>query len=290
MNCEMDGNMDLLYILRAGSSFSLDAQRRSVNLKQCTNCRENLADFVAVCPYCGVSQPLPQIAMAPSEWGVPPQNSNKALASLICGVILCFAPASIAAVILGHLALSDIKRSAGRISGHGMALAGLVMGYVGVALTAIFTLAVVFSVRNTLRYSVPMNEMAAISTMRTYNEALKAYAAKCPQQGYPAALTSLGPGPGTGDCTRANLTDASLAIPRPVNLGYQFVYTPGAMSAEKVTVFALVASPVQPGFTGKRYFFLDEGGVIRQADSQIIGPRSDPVNDPVTGTENDDAQ
>ncbi len=102
-------------------------------------------------------------------------------------------------------------------------MAGLVMGYVGVALTAIFALAVVFSVRNTL-HSVPSNEMAAV------------------------------------------------------------------MGAEKVTVFALVASPVQPGFTGKRYFFLDEGGVIRQADSQIIGPRSDPVNDPVTGTENDDEQ
>jgi hypothetical protein len=248
-----------------------------------------LADFVALCPYCGVSQPVPQIAMAQSEWGLPPQNSNKALASLICGVILCFAPASIAAVILGHLALSDIKRSAGRISGQGMAVAGLVMGYVGVALTAIFALAVVFSVRNTL-HSVPSNEMAAISTMRTYNEALKAYATKCPQQGYPVALTSLGPGSGTGDCTRANLTDATLAIARPRRLGYQFVYTPGVMSAEKVTVFALVASPVQPGFTGKRYFFLDEGGVIRQADSQIIGPRSVPVNDPVTGTENDDEQ
>ena len=227
--------------------------------------------------------------MAQSEWGLPPQNSNKALASLICGVILCFAPASIAAVILGHLALSDIKRSAGRISGQGMAVAGLVMGYVGVSLTAIFALAVVFSVRNTL-HSVPSNEMAAISTMTAYNEALKAYATKCPQQGYSVALTSLGPGSGTGDCTRANLTDATLAIARPIRLGYQFVYTPGVMGAEKVAVFALVASPVQPGFTGKRYFFLDEGGVIRQADSQIIGPRSDPVNDPVTGTENDDEQ
>src|SRR5207245_11539979 len=113
------------------------------------------AHYVACCPDCGDSHPGSQIAMAQSEWAAPPQNSNNARASLICGVILCFAPASIAAVILGHLALSDIKRSAGRISGHGMALAGLVMGYVGVALTVIFALAVVFSVRNALRYSVP---------------------------------------------------------------------------------------------------------------------------------------
>src|SRR5437016_13489821 len=102
-----------------------------MNLKQCTNCRGNLADFVAVCPYCGVSQPVPQIAMAQSECGLPPQNSNKALASLICGVILCFAPASIAAVILRHLAPSDIKRNAGRVSGQGIVGAGRVIGRSG---------------------------------------------------------------------------------------------------------------------------------------------------------------
>jgi len=239
---------------------------------------------VALCPYCGVSQPVSQTAAQPA-WGSPSQNSNKALASLICGVLFLFLPASVAAVILGHLALSDIKRSAGRMAGQGMAVAGLVMGYVGIALTALFALAVVFTVRNTLRHSVPANESAAISTMRTYNEALKAYATKCPQQGYPVALTSLGPG--GGDCRHANLTDARLAIARPVKLGYQFVYTPGVLGAERVTVFALVASPIQPGFTGKRYFFLDEAGVIRQADSQIIGPRSDPVEDPESGEADD---
>jgi Domain of unknown function (DUF4190) len=257
-------------------------------LKQCTNCRVNLADFVPFCPYCGVSQPVPQTAMAQAEWAVPPQSSNKALASLICGVLFLFVPASIAAIILGHLALADIKRSAGRIAGQGMAVAGLVMGYVGVALTAILTLAIVFTVRNTLRHNVPANEMAAIATMRIYNDALKAYAAKCPQQGFPSTLISLGPGTGTGDCTRANLTDARLAIGRPVRLGYQFVYTPGVLGAERVTVFALVARPVQPGFTGRRYFFLNEGGVIRQAESQIIGPKSEPVDEPESGAETDD--
>ena len=253
-------------------------------MKECANCRGNLADFVAVCPYCGVSQAVPQMAMAQPGWGLP-QNSNKALASLICGVLFLFLPASISAVILGHLALADIKRSAGRIAGQGMAVAGLVMGYVGIALTAIFTLAVVFTVRNTLRHDVPANEVAAIETMKMYNQALQAYAAKCPRQGYPVTLVSLGPG--GGDCTRANLADARLAIARPVKLGYQFVYTPGVLGAEKVTVFALVASPVQPGLTGKRYFFLDEGGVVRQADSQIIGPRSEPVRDPERRDEQD---
>jgi Domain of unknown function (DUF4190) len=242
-------------------------------LKQCTNCRGNLADFVPLCPYCGVSQPVPQMAMVQQA---PPQSSNKAIASLVCGVLFLCAPASIAAIILGHLALVDIKRSANRMTGHGLAIAGLVMGYLGIALTTIYVVFMVFMFRTTLSRDVPANETAAIATMRTYNQALKAYAAKCPQQGYPATLLPLGPGP--GNCAHANLTDARLAVPVPVRRGYMFQYTPGANGSEQIRVFALVARPVQPNLTGKRFFFLDEEGVIRQADSQIIGPRSDPVD------------
>jgi len=249
-------------------------------LKACTNCRGNLADFVAVCPYCGVSQPVPQTAVA-QAWGSTPQNSNKAIASLVCGVLFLCAPASIAAIILGHLALVDIKRSAGRITGQGLAIAGLVMGYLGVGLTTLYIVFVVFMFRKTMGVNIPMNETAAIDTMRKYDEALKAYAEKCPAQGYPASLTFLGPG--QGDCTRANLLrDPRLAVKIPVRSGYMFQYTPGVYGSERVRAFALVASPVTPKFSGKRYFFLDEQGVIRQANSQIIGPRSAPLDGPDT--------
>jgi hypothetical protein len=246
-------------------------------LKQCTNCRGNLADFVALCPYCGVSQPVPQMAMAQQEWA-PPQSSNKAIASLVCGVLFLCAPASIAAIVLGHLALADIKRSANRLTGHGLAVAGLVMGYLGIALTTVYIVFAVFMVRTILSRDIPANETSAIATMRTYDHALKAYAAKCPQQGYPATLLPRGPGP--GNCIRANLTDARLAVPVPVRKGYMFQYTPGANGSERIQVFALLARPVQPNLTGKRFFFLDEEGVLRQADSQIIGPHSDPVDAP----------
>jgi len=251
-------------------------------LKQCTNCRGNLADFVTICPYCGVGQPVVvQASVAQPDWAVARQSSNKALASLICGILFLCAPASIAAIILGHLALVDIKRSAGRMAGQGMAVAGLVMGYLGIALTAVYVIAVVFTVRSTLRHDIPANETAAIAAMRMYDQALKAYAAKCPLQGYPATLSSLGGG--NGDCTRANLiNDARMAIAHPVKLGYQFTYTPGTNGTQRVTTFALVARPVQPGFTGTRYFYLDDEGIIRQSDSYIVGPRSEPVDNPET--------
>jgi hypothetical protein len=255
-------------------------------LKQCTNCRGNLADFVTICPYCGVAQPAPQV-MAQCDWATTPQSSNKALASLICGILFLCAPASIAAVVLGHLALVDIKRSAGRMAGQGMAKAGLVMGYLGIALTAIYVMVMVFAVRNALRRTVPANETAAIRSMEAYDQALKAYVAKCPQQGYPASLSAMGPG--SGDCTHANLLDAPMAVTHPVKLGYRFTYTPGTgtSAAQRVTAFALVARPVQPGFTGKRYFYLDDQDVVRWSDSYIVGPRSAPVDNPGNGSGNE---
>jgi hypothetical protein len=235
-----------------------------------------------VCPYCGVSQAVPRVAAQP-EWGAPRQTSHKAVASLICGVILCFVPASIAAVILGHLALTDIKRSTGRLTGQGLAVGGLVMGYIGILFSALFAVAILFTMRNTLRRDVPGNELAAIQTMQTYNQALKAYALKCPQRGYPTTLVRLGPG--SGNCSHANLVEIRLAVARPARLGYVFSYHPGIEGKEHVTAFALVASPVQPGSTGKRYFYLDDSGVVRQADSRIIGPRSDPVDLALSGQE-----
>lgn len=62
--------------------------------------------------------------------------NEKSIVSLVCGilglalgVILAFISA-FTAIIFGHIALSEIKSSDGRQSGDGMAIAGLVMGYV----------------------------------------------------------------------------------------------------------------------------------------------------------------
>src|SRR5204862_3812410 len=65
--------------------------------------------------------------------GPPASHSGLAIASLICGIsgiVLCLGPLTgIPAIICGHKAHSDIKRSAGALSGMGMATAGLITGY-----------------------------------------------------------------------------------------------------------------------------------------------------------------
>ena len=64
-----------------------------------------------------------------------------AIASLICGVIgLITGVVAIPAVVFGHIAKSEISKNTA-LSGAGMATAGLVLGYIGLAFMLIGLLA-----------------------------------------------------------------------------------------------------------------------------------------------------
>ena len=91
----------------------------------------------------------------PGYYGVPPEPKILSVASLCCGIAALvgfgfFLLPQIAAVILGHMALTREP------SGRGMAIAGLVLGYVGVALTilVIVILGLLFSTARYSGYSV----------------------------------------------------------------------------------------------------------------------------------------
>ncbi len=73
---------------------------------------------------------------------VIPTNSM-AIASLICGVLQLFfwVLTGIPAIILGHMARKQIRQSGEQ--GAGMALAGMILGYVGLVFAALFTLLIV---------------------------------------------------------------------------------------------------------------------------------------------------
>jgi len=65
------------------------------------------------------------------------KTSTMAIVSLIAGItgwsILPFL-GSLVAIITGHMAQSEIKKSGGMITGKGMAVAGLILGYLAIAL------------------------------------------------------------------------------------------------------------------------------------------------------------
>jgi hypothetical protein len=70
-----------------------------------------------------------------------PKTSGLAVWSLVLGILslVCFSILSaIPGVICGHMALSRIKRSAGTLAGQGLAIAGLVTGYLGIAWAIVF--------------------------------------------------------------------------------------------------------------------------------------------------------
>ncbi len=69
-----------------------------------------------------------------------PKDSTLALLSMIFGIAAFFVLpgiGAIAAVILGHMGKSEIKKSAGMLKGNGMATAGLILGYVQIGLTVL---------------------------------------------------------------------------------------------------------------------------------------------------------
>jgi type IV pilus assembly protein PilA len=246
-------------------------------VKQCPNCRGNLADYVPVCPYCGVNVGVTPIGTSQPAWSGPQEKSGKATASLVCGVLFFFWPATaIAAVVLGHIALSEIKKSAGRLAGHGMAVAGLVLGYVGLAFIPFILIIAAIAIPNLLRSRMAANEASAVGTLRTYNTAMVTYVNACPDIGYPTSLENLGPG--GRDCNHLDVVDSVLAAQVPVKSGYRFFYMrTGSRNGSTRTSYTLAADPVTPGTSGARHFFTDESGVIRFSERGSADANSSPI-------------
>ncbi|MBA0124303.1 DUF4190 domain-containing protein [Haloechinothrix sp. YIM 98757] len=64
---------------------------------------------------------------------LPSTTNGFAVASLVLGIVWFWGVGSILALVFGYVALSQIDRSAGAEGGRGMAIAGVVLGWVGVA-------------------------------------------------------------------------------------------------------------------------------------------------------------
>lgn len=76
----------------------------------------------------------------------PPEGGTRtngfAVASLVCGIaayVVFFASVIlvILAVVFGHLARRQIRASGGVQRGNGLAMAGLILGYIGIGLTIV---------------------------------------------------------------------------------------------------------------------------------------------------------
>ena len=96
------------------------------------------------------------------------QTSAAAISSLVLGILglICFSAfAGIPAVICGHVSLSKIKKSEGTLGGGGLAIAGLVTGYISIAMLPLMAAIAIPSFmksRETSMKNVCINNMRVI--------------------------------------------------------------------------------------------------------------------------------
>jgi competence protein ComGC len=116
----------------------------------------------------------------PLENATQPKTSGLAIWSLVLGILslLCFTIfTAIPGVICGHKALSKIKRANGAVTGQGLAIAGLVTGYLGIAYALfIIPLLVAISIPNFVKARSTAQANACINNLRQIDAAANQFA------------------------------------------------------------------------------------------------------------------
>jgi type IV pilus assembly protein PilA len=227
-------------------------------MKVCPACTTANEDRASFCNQCGASLSAAYIPPQPATQ----ELSGLAIASLISGFFFFIFPAAVLAVVFGHVARSQIRKSAGRLKGAGMSLAGMILGYAGLTLVVVILLIAAFAIPNLTRPKSAANEASAISSLRDIARAAIEY--QDAYHGYPPGLSALGPPPAghAPDADGAGLIDARLTSGS--KNGYTFQYHAASSQGDGVfDGFDANADPITPGTTGARHFHIDESGVIR---------------------------
>jgi len=183
------------------------------------------------------------------------RRSSKAIASLVLAIAaLGIWFTSILAVILGHRACRDIRTSQGQLRGLRIARLGLIIGYCVLILYPVVVAAI--AVPNLIEGRRAANERAAVETVRQLNLALTKYAET--SGGYPSSLLEL---------------SEKRFIPKEktekVQDGYRLTYIPGQsvwtprVGRRVISTYELRAEPLWKYVYGRRYFYLDQSGIIR---------------------------
>jgi len=86
----------------------------------------------------GFGPPVP-----PGGYGGAPTTHPLAIVSLIAGLFVCFPGAGLAAIITGFIGRNAINQNPQRYTGGGMALAGIILGFVHIAGWVLYVLLVI---------------------------------------------------------------------------------------------------------------------------------------------------
>jgi hypothetical protein len=130
----------------------------------CAKCGTQVEEGSKFCQKCGT--PIGQAVTQPQTASAQPQmvsaqpvtfqpaaavkTSGMAIASLILGIC----GISLFAIIFGIVAINQIKKSNGFITGKGMAIAGIILGIISIIVTIIIIAVVVVAAPNISYYGI----------------------------------------------------------------------------------------------------------------------------------------
>jgi prepilin-type processing-associated H-X9-DG protein len=228
----------------------------------CPKCGKENSEQAVLCDSCGFNL---RGVLDPQKAAInqPPQTCGLAGWSLGLGIASIFLSllTSIAAIICGHLALGRIKRSQGRLSGSGMAIAGLVMGYIFtflVGLQIAILLPALGRAREMARRSVCASNLRQIGlACYTYAEKNQGLLPDKPSRLYPKYLPSSQVFRCPSDKSEST---PDLSSPQAIDKNTSYLFFPGLKSTDR---------PDTPLAGEKKQNHNQEGGNVLYIDGHV---------------------
>ena len=122
----------------------------------CGRCGGVVGMGAKFCPSCGAPfgatgvsvtgrAPDPYQPPAPAHPALPQTTNGLAIAGMVLGILWVWWVGSILALVFGYVSKGQIEASAGRQGGRGMAIAAIVLGWVGVGIFSLFMLSMLLA-------------------------------------------------------------------------------------------------------------------------------------------------
>jgi len=177
------------------------------------------------------------------------RTDGKAIWSLVFGIlsISCFFVTGIPAIILGHMSRSSIRKSNGGLKGQGMALVGLILGYISVVLLVVV---IAIAVPSYFYSRKVANESTAIRNVRAITIAEENFEFSNGRYGDLQALIS------------SRLLDASFMGPKA---GYSITIENSGGD------YTATATPLSPAM-GRYEYFSTSDTIIRYSRKPALAP------------------
>jgi hypothetical protein len=270
---------------------------------QCSQCGAAIVDGSMFCGQCGRpveagTTPVGGVrSVDPSEAGVQPtpvenppsaapipvapryrHTDDKAVASFLFGILSLILSifTGIPAIVLGHIARANIRKSGGQLKGNGLAAVGLASGYLSLGFFFLMVFGIL--IPNLTRMRVEANEHEALRTLRRVTVAQFSYQSKYGGN-YAPSLTALGPA--VKDCdVRPSADRACLLDQQEATLGstvcttgrwcnrgsYRFSVAPASSSTAD---FIVSATPLTSDL-GRYSYCMTASGMIHARQGEPV--------------------